>query len=185
LANSLVLIAAYFAIAALVWAFAGATMPQLRDLGEFPYPIATVERAPSSDADHTWRIAHLSDIRVVGERYGFRIETGRAGPRGNDRLSRLLSQLASVHANNPLDMILATGDMTDAGRSMEWSELLDALKVYPRLAERILILPGNHDLNIVDGANPARFDLPASPNRKLRRVRFCQPSRPSMANASS
>jgi hypothetical protein len=69
-------------------------------------------------------------------------------------------------------MILITGDMTDAGRSAEWSEFLDALTAHPRLAERTLILPGNHDLNIVDRANPARLDLPTSPNRKLRRLRF-------------
>ena len=72
LANSLVLVAAYLAIAALVWAFADATMPRLRDCTEFP---------ASLHADRTWRIAHLSDIHVVGERYGFRIESGRAGPR--------------------------------------------------------------------------------------------------------
>jgi hypothetical protein len=163
LANSAVLVAAYLAVAALVWAFADATMPQPRDFGEFP---------ASSHADHTWRIAHLSDIHVVGERYGFRIESGRAGPRGNERLHRLLTLLDFIHANNPLDAILITGDMTDAGRSAEWSELLDALKAYPRLSERILILPGNHDLSIVDRANPARLDLPTSPNRKLRRLRF-------------
>ena len=68
--------------------------------------------------------------------------------------------------------ILITGDMTDAGRSAEWSELLDALATHPALAERTLILPGNHDLNIVDRANPARLDLPTSPNRMLRRLRF-------------
>jgi hypothetical protein len=33
------------------------------------------------------------------------------------------------------------------------------------------MLPGNHDLNIVDRANPARMDLPTSPNRPLRQVR--------------
>ncbi|SHL02364.1 Calcineurin-like phosphoesterase [Bradyrhizobium lablabi] len=163
LANSIVLVSAYLAVAALVWAFADATMPQPRDFGEFP---------ASAGADHTWRVAHLSDIHVVGERYGFRIESGRAGPRGNERLNRLLTLLDFIHANNPLDTILITGDMTDAGRSAEWSELLDALKAHPRLAERILILPGNHDLNIVDRANPARLDLPTSPNRKLRRLRF-------------
>ena len=163
LANSIVLVAAYLAVAALVWAFADATMPRPRDFGEFP---------ASSHADHTWRIAHLSDIHVVGERYGFRIESGRAGPRGNERLNRLLTLLDFIHTNNPLDTILVTGDVTDAGRSAEWSELLDALTAYPRLAERTLILPGNHDLNIVDRANPARLDLPTSPNRKLRRLRF-------------
>lgn len=163
LANSIVLVAAYLAVAALVWAFADATMAQLRDFGEFP---------ASSDAARTWRVAHLSDIHVVGERYGFRIESGRAGPRGNERLNRLLELLDVIHADNPLDIILITGDLTDAGRSAEWSELLDGLAAYPRLAERILVLPGNHDLNIVDRANPARLDLPTSPNRMLRRLRF-------------
>lgn len=162
LANSIVLVAAYLAVAALVWAFADATMPRLREFGEFS----------NSLADRTWRVAHLSDIHVVGERYGFRIESGRAGPRGNERLNRLLALLDFAHANNPIDMILITGDLTDASRSTEWSEFLDALTTYPRLAERILILPGNHDLNIVDRANPARLDLPTSPNRKLRRLRF-------------
>lgn len=163
LANSIVLVAAYLAVASLVWAFADATMPRLRDFGDFP---------GSSRADRTWRIAHLSDIHVVGERYGFRIESGRAGPRGNERLNRLFALLDSVHAKNPVDAIVITGDMTDAGRSAEWSEFFDALTAYPRLAERVLILPGNHDLNIVDRANPARLDLPTSPNRTLRRLRF-------------
>jgi len=163
LANSIVLVAAYLAVASLVWAFADATMPRLRDFGDF---------SGNSRADRTWRIAHLSDIHVVGERYGFRIESGRAGPRGNERLNRLLAQLDSVHEKNPIDAIIITGDMTDAGRSAEWSEFFDALMAYPRLAERVLILPGNHDLNIVDRANPARLDLPTSPNRTLRRLRF-------------
>jgi hypothetical protein len=163
LANSIVLVAAYLAVASLVWAFADATMPRLRDIGQFP--------ANSRD-DRTWRIAHLSDIHVVGERYGFRIESGRAGPRGNGRLNRLLALLDLVHTKNPVDAIVITGDMTDAGRSAEWSEFFDAMMAYPRLAERVLILPGNHDLNIVDRANPARLDLPTSPNRTLRRLRF-------------
>lgn len=33
------------------------------------------------------------------------------------------------------------------------------------------MLPGNHDLNIVDRANPARLDLPTSPNKRLRQMR--------------
>ena len=161
--NSIVVVSAYLAVAALVWAFADATMPQPLDFGPFP---------ANSVTGRTWRVAHLSDIHVVGERYGFRIESGRSGPRGNGRLNRVLELLDVIHTNNPLDSILITGDMTDAGRSAEWSELLKAIAAYPRLAERILTLPGNHDLNIVDRANPARLDLPMSPNRKLRRLRF-------------
>ncbi len=162
LANSIVLIAAYLAAAALVWAVADATMAQPRDLHRFhAHP----------EGGRSWRIAHLSDIHVVGERYGFRIESGRSGPRGNERLRQALAQLDALHAQDPLDAILITGDMTDAGRSAEWAELLDVLAAHPRLAERVLVLPGNHDLNIVDRANPARLDLPTSPNKRLRQMR--------------
>jgi hypothetical protein len=61
--------------------------------------------------------------------------------------------------------------MTDAGRSAEWVEFLSTLAAHPDLAARALILPGNHDVNIVDRANPARLDLPYSPNRRLRLIR--------------
>lgn len=114
---------------------------------------------------------HLSDIHVVGERYGFRIESGRGGPQGNERLRRILDKIERIDARQALDAILITGDMTDAGRSAEWSELTDLFAAHPRLADRILMIPGNHDLNIVDRANPARMELPTSPNPKLRRIR--------------
>jgi predicted MPP superfamily phosphohydrolase len=134
-----------------------------------PRNLAKFAEAPRKG--RSWRIVHLSDIHVVGERYGFRIESGRSGPRGNDRLSRLLEQLEAIDAKEPLDTILITGDMTDAGISSEWAEVLAALGKHPSLAKRVLMLPGNHDLNIVDRANPARMDLPTSPNRPLRQVR--------------
>jgi hypothetical protein len=35
----------------------------------------------------------------------------------------------------------------------------------------LLVLPGNHDLNIVDRANPARLDLPFSAGKRLRQMR--------------
>jgi hypothetical protein len=162
LANSVVLVSAYVAAAALVWAVADATMDP-------PHDVEAVGQRP--DDARTWRIAHLSDIHVVGERYGFRIESGRSGPRGNERLRRVLAQLEVLHANEPLHAILITGDMTDAGRSAEWAEFFDAVAQHPGLTELMLMLPGNHDVNIVDRANPARLDLPTSRNKRLRKVR--------------
>jgi predicted MPP superfamily phosphohydrolase len=162
LANSVVLVTAYLALGALIWGTADAMMAQPRDLAAFDV---------RPDTGREWRIAHLSDVHVVGERYGFRIESGRSGPRGNERLRRLLNELEVLHAKAPLDLVLITGDMTDAGSSAEWAEFLDALATHPTIAERALIMPGNHDLNIVDRANPARMDLPTSPNRRLRQLR--------------
>lgn len=162
LANTVVLIGAYLAVAALVWAFADMTMPPPRDLVLGP---------ASTSAARSWRIAHLSDLHVVGERYGYRIESGRSGPRGNDRVRRVFALLEKLHAEDPLDVVLISGDATDAGRASEWAEFLDALSEHPGIADRVLILPGNHDINIVDRANPARLDLNIGPNSRLRKIR--------------
>jgi hypothetical protein len=162
LANAVVLVSGYLAIASLIWGFADASMEQPSDLAAF-------DVAPLGG--RTWRIAHLSDIHMVGERYGFRIESGRGGPRGNERFDRVMARLAAVHAAHPLDLVLVSGDMTDAGRATEWAEFLDAIARHPALAARMLVLPGNHDVNIVDRANPARLDLPFSPGKRLRQMR--------------
>ncbi len=161
-ANAVVAMSAYLAAAALVWGAADASADQPLDLAKF-------DAAPPGA--RIWRVAHLSDIHVVGEPYGFRIESGRAGPRGNERLRRTLASLDALHARSPLDCVLITGDMTDAGSSAEWVAFFDALAERPELAARVLVLPGNHDVNIVDHANPARLDLPFSPMKTLRRMR--------------
>ena len=161
LANAVVLVSAYLAIASLVWGFADAGMDQPIDLSAFDAALS----------GPTWRVAHLSDIHLVGERYGFRIESGRSGPRGNGRFAGIMACIEAIHNARPLDIILISGDMTDAGRAAEWAEFLDAVAQHPALAERMIILPGNHDLNIVDRLNPARLDLPFSPGKRLRQMR--------------
>ena len=161
-ANSAALVGAYVAVAALGWGVADATMDQPRDLEDFD--------PPPAEGD-IWRIVHLSDIHVVGERYGFRIESGRAGPRGNERLKQVFERLETLHAQAPLHAILITGDVTDAGLSSEWAEFFDIVARHPALAGLIAIAPGNHDLNIVDRSNPARLDLPTSPVKRLRKLR--------------
>jgi hypothetical protein len=162
IANTIVVMSAYLALASLVWGFADATTDQPLDLVGFG-------AAPPDG--RVWRVAHLSDVHAVGERYGFRIESGRGGPRGNSRLDCALARLTLLHASRPLDLVLVTGDMTDAGTSAEWAEFLDIVGAHPELARRMLILPGNHDVNIVDRANPARLDLPFSPIKALRKMR--------------
>ena len=162
IANAVVVMSAYLAAASLVWGFADASMDQPLDLDAFD---------PAPADGRVWRVAHLSDIHIVGERYGFRIESGRGGPRGNDRVRQVMARLEAEHAARPLDFVLITGDMTDAGRSGEWAEFFDIAAEHPALAQRMLILPGNHDVNIVDRSNPARLDLPFSPAKTLRKMR--------------
>jgi hypothetical protein len=160
LANAVVIIAGYGG-AAFVWGMADATMGSRATCGP--------SDAPREAAGHgAW---HLSDIHTVGERYGFRVESGRSGARGNERLRQALARLYGIHATQPLDAILISGDLTDAGVSAEWAEFFDALAPYPALAELLIGLPGNHDVNVVDRANPARLDLPTSPTKRLRQLR--------------
>ncbi len=175
LANSVVLVSAYLAVAAIVWGIADASMAQ-------PHPLDKFQSPP--DPGRRWRIAHLSDIHMVGERYGFRIESGRWGPRGNERLKQVLAQLELLHANDPLAAILITGDITDAGRSSEWAEFLDALAAHPQLAERILLLPGNHDLNVADRANPAPLNCRQARTGGCASFVFCPPCVPFRAGVS-
>jgi hypothetical protein len=160
-ANAAVAGSLYLGVAALFWGFADGTMEPAVDHPAFG----------TMDEGRRWRVAHLSDLHVVGERYGVRLESGRSGPRGNDRIEAVLARLDAIHATDPLDLVLVTGDMTDAGRSSEWAEFLDLVARFPALKARMLIIPGNHDLNIVDRANPARLELPASPARLWRRLR--------------
>jgi Calcineurin-like phosphoesterase len=162
IANTVVIMSVYLAIGSLVWGFADARADQPLDLEAF-------DTAPPGA--RLWRFAHLSDLHAVGERYGFRIESGRGGPRGNGRLEHVFARLAACHAAQPLNLVLVTGDMTDAGTSAEWAEFLDLAGAHPELARRMLILPGNHDVNIVDRANPARLDLPFGPIKTLRKMR--------------
>lgn len=161
IANAVVLVSATLAGGSLLWGLNDALMDPPEDLPHFD---------PPGDA-RPWRVAHLSDIHVVGTRYGMRIESGRAGPTGNRRLALTLDRLEAIDAADPLDLILVTGDMTDAGSSAEWVEFQNHVARHPRLATRMLILPGNHDLNIVDRANPARLELPGSPLMRLRQMR--------------
>jgi predicted MPP superfamily phosphohydrolase len=134
-------------------------------------PVLDWTPSPLSAQSPGVRVAHLSDLHLVGERYGARMEAGTEGPRGNRRLSRTLRKLAEMHASTPLDHIMVTGDITDAGTRAEWAEFLDLLRSYPQLRARLSFVPGNHDVNIVDRTNPGRLDLPWSAGQALRKLR--------------
>ena len=161
LANAIVIMSAYLAAASLIWGFADAAMDEPLDLeaSTLRHQAARMARGASVGHPYRRRALWLQDRERAG------------GPRGNERVRRVMGRLEAEHAAWPLDLILITGDMTDAGRSGEWAEFFDILAGHPQLANRMLILPGNHDVNVVDRANPARLDLPFSPAKTLRKMR--------------
>ena len=126
---------------------------------------------PLKAESSTARLAHLSDLHLVGERYGYRMEAGTHGPRGNRCIRNAWHKLAAINALTPLDRVLVTGDVTDAGTRAEWAEFIDLLRSYPELRARLSFVPGNHDMNIVDRGNPGTLDLPWSTGQSLRKLR--------------
>jgi Calcineurin-like phosphoesterase len=126
---------------------------------------------PSSADASIVRVAHLSDLHLVGERYGYRMEAGTHGPRGNRCIRRAWRKLAAIHALTPVDRVLVTGDITDAGTRAEWAEFIDLLRSHPELRTRLSFVPGNHDVNIIDRTNPVRLDLPWGAGQSLRKLR--------------
>jgi len=119
----------------------------------------------------TTRIAHLSDLHIVGGRYEYRMESGLLGPQGNECIREALRKLSTIQARAPLARIFMTGDVTDAGTRAEWAEFLDLLQEHPEIRSRLYFVPGNHDVNVVDRAHPALIDVPWSTGQALRKLR--------------
>jgi 3',5'-cyclic AMP phosphodiesterase CpdA len=109
--------------------------------------------------------------RCCGVADGYRMGAGTDGPRGNQVIRRGLRRLAALHAAAPIDRVLVTGDITDAGTRAEWAEFIDLLRFCPELRDRLSLVPGNHDVNIIDRTNPGRLDLPWSSGQSLRKLR--------------
>ena len=134
-------------------------------------PILDWMAQPADAAASNVRIAHLSDLHIVGERYGYRMEAGTHGPQGNECVGRALRQVVALQNQGAVDRVLVTGDVTDAGTRAEWTEFIDLLRDYPGLKQRLSFVPGNHDVNVVDRTNVGRLDLPWSSSQALRKLR--------------
>jgi 3',5'-cyclic AMP phosphodiesterase CpdA len=89
------------------------------------------------------RVVHLSDLHITeGERVRL---AERAAPGGNAVLAALLARPEVARA----DVLVVTGDVTDRGTAGSWQrfgELIDRAGV----KDRVVLVPGNHDLALVD-----------------------------------
>jgi hypothetical protein len=90
------------------------------------------------------RVAHWSDLHLTGRQDLHRVEGGLGGDRA---LSQLISQYGARLATD-VEVIAVTGDITDAGTSDAWRALFDI--VPSELLRKLVVVPGNHDINIVD-----------------------------------
>ena len=105
-------------------------------------------RIPSTQMDlaasQQYRVAHLSDLHAMA--------TGQTLAENPKRLVHIdaISELfLSLSETTGLDAIVVSGDLTDKGDIDSWKALLSCVGV-EEVSARIVIAPGNHDLNPIE-----------------------------------
>ncbi len=101
---------------------------------------------PPADAG-ALRLAHLSDLHLA-ESEEIRLVEGERPP-GNRAFAELLETPEIAES----EVLLVTGDITDRGTAATWQVFFEALDKHG-LAERTLLVPGNHDLMLVRALEP-------------------------------
>jgi 3',5'-cyclic AMP phosphodiesterase CpdA len=88
-------------------------------------------------------VAHLSDLHVTeGERVRL---VEHAVPGGNRNLAALLVRPELKET----DVVLITGDVTDRGTNLSWRCFLELVE-RSGLTDKVVLVPGNHDLSLID-----------------------------------
>ena len=125
--------------------------------------------APSSElvedgTPSSLSICHWSDLHLTETDETRRTEEGVGG-------NVALRELVARHAKDlaACDAIAVTGDLTDTGSSAEWGVFLSMAKPY---LDRMFIVPGNHDLNIVHARNRFAVESPNRAGRVYRQIRM-------------
>ena len=92
-------------------------------------------------------VAHLSDLHLSGRDRNVRAFIGGIGRRANAevRAKKASAAIARVRASGAAHLII-TGDLTETGRIDEYEVLAEVLQSSGMPAERITLVPGNHDV---------------------------------------
>lgn len=90
------------------------------------------------------RIAHLSDLHVMAEG-GILAEN----PKRSVSIEGVEKIFSSLLKMDDLSAVIVSGDLTDSGDVAAWNAILSCDGVW-KLADRIVIAPGNHDLNPIE-----------------------------------
>ncbi|WP_414708401.1 metallophosphoesterase family protein [Ramlibacter sp.] len=93
------------------------------------------------------KILHLSDLHYVDTERSPRVEAGERGPTGNRALERTLDLLRDELKE--ADFVVISGDCTDTGSRAQWEAFLASIARIPGITPKIVLVPGNHDLNFV------------------------------------
>lgn len=98
------------------------------------------------------RIGHLSDLHLTA---GRTIE----GNLSTEQTYRSAAQAVSW-AMSKSDLVFVTGDITDTGDTAEWKRFRELLLGLPAVdRERLILIPGNHDLSLTLSLAEPAYDM--------------------------
>lgn len=102
-----------------------------------------IPAAPKSKGPGEMEVAHWSDLHLTGRDGDLSVSKDRGD---NESFRRLLgSYRKDLEA---VDVLLVSGDVADAGRASEWHVFFRDLP--GEMFGKMVLVPGNHDMNIVD-----------------------------------
>lgn len=109
-------------------------------------------------------VAHLSDLHLTDQGGTLAVSGGLGG---NTQFKALLRAHAATLRRQ--DAVILSGDVTDAGRASEWKVFFTEWERLG-LSGRCILVPGNHEVNIIDPADRVAVD-PAHVLRAKRLLR--------------
>lgn len=147
--------------------------------GTFPEPVSlqALERSvfPNTPGRQL-KVAHLSDLHITVTEDRLPVEFARYKWKRNHRqlpfvdpLRTLKSLLSSDDVRQRLDsadVVLITGDITDSGAPEEWAFFLHEFDPWRK---KLVLIPGNHDVNIIGRGDMIHLD---TRERRVRTARI-------------
>jgi len=119
-------------------------------------------------------VVHWTDLHITSSDDTDRLDQ-HPGLKGGNRPLRALIREYGEGVLRSSSLILVTGDITDTGKEQEWQEFF---RIVPAaLRKKMVLVPGNHELNIPHGVtnNPDRLlqieQAVRSPLRLIRLIR--------------
>lgn len=110
----------------------------------------------TDDAEVRADIVHFTDLHLTATDDGHLLDLRAGQPGGN----KVLRALVRTHRNGVLKTaraLLVTGDATDSGTEDQWQTFFRILGA-PELTNRMVLVPGNHELNIPRDAAPGMLN---------------------------
>ena len=95
-------------------------------------------------------ISHWSDLHLTASDEQPLVEDRLLGRRVPAVTNRFFSHLLETEEWNDSEAIIVTGDITDTGVGEEWNIFRNAIDANASIGNKIVLVPGNHDINIVD-----------------------------------